>query len=225
MIYNSVEEMKSKLILGIFSKENDFFNITDGIGISKGPFVLRPLLIADNEGKENSSFYVVGKEIIQTFNMSEDEIITIAKQNSMEKYPGEMKALTDFISITERVMVPDGVIIPQIYVITNSNLCCGAAAMFYQPELLANLAELTKKDLAVFPADLNCVYCVPVSNAEQLREYQDMYRVAIEDTEHVLSIEVLHYDATNKQLKQLDGVAIDLAQEQNNMRMRMHGGR
>ena len=52
-----------------------------------------------------------------------------------------------------------------------------------------------------------------------------MYRVAIEDTEHVLSIEVLHYDATNKQLKQLDGVAIDLAQEQNNMRMRMHGGR
>lgn len=86
--------------------------------------------------------------------------------------------------------------------------------MFYQPELLDNLAKLTSKDLAVFPADINCVYCVPVSGVEQLVEYQEMFQTAIEGMDHILSENVLHYDMANKQLKDLAGNVIETIQQQ-----------
>ena len=228
MRYESAESIKENLILGIFSKENDSFNFAESTCIKKGDFSLRPLLINDSRDAENeTSFYVVGKEIMDILAMNETEILELAKKNSMEKYPGEMKLITDFLSVTEQTIIPDGIAIPQVYVLTNSQNCCGAAALFYQPELLQNLADYNSKDLAVFPANLNCVYCVPMANVEQLKEYQEMYAKAVQGVEHILSENVLHYDLANKQLKQLDGAVIDLEQIQSVNRRRVHsaGGR
>lgn len=225
MEFNSIEEMKSKVILGIFGKENDSFNLPDGPAVDKGAFTLRPLLISEQNSEEDlSSFYVIGQEIMDKLGMNENEILELARKNSMEKYPGEMKAIANFINVTEQMIIPDGVVIPQIYVLTNENSCCGAAAMFYQPELLDNLAKMTSKDLAVFPADMNCVYCVPVTSVEQLAEYQEMYQAAIGGADHILSENVLHYDLANKQLKDLSGNVIEAIQQQQ-MPHRMHLGR
>lgn len=225
MEFSSIEEMKSKVILGIFGKSDDSFNLPDGPAIDKGAFSLRPLLISEKNSEEDlSSFYVIGQEIMDKLGMIEKEVLELARQNSMEKYPGEMKAIANFINVTEQMIVPDGVVIPQIYVLTNKNNCCGAAAMFYQPDLLDNLAKLTSKDLAVFPANMNCVYCVPVASVEQLVEYQEMYKTAIDGMAHVLSEDVLHYDLTNKQLKDLSGNVIEAVQQQQGLH-RMHSGR
>ncbi len=157
--------------------------------------------------------------------MKEKEILELAKQNSMEKFPGEMKAISDFISVTDQVMIPDGVVVPQIYVLTNEHNICGAAAMFYQPELLDNLSRLTGKDLAIFPVDINCVYCVPVSTGEQIEEFREMYKMAVDGMSHVLSEDVLHYDMVNKQLKDLSGNIIETIQQQQQMMHRFHSGR
>lgn len=225
MEFNSIEEMKSKVILGIFGKDNNSFDLPDGPAVDKGAFTLRPLLISEQNSEEGmTSFYVVGQEIMDKLGMSEKEMLELARQNSMEKYPGEMKAIANFINVTEQMIIPDGVVIPQIYVLTNENSCCGAAAMFYQPELLDNLAKMTSKDLAVFPADMNCVYCVPVTSNEQIVEYQEMYQAAIGDADHVLSEQVLHYDLANKQLKDLSGNVIEAIQQQQ-MLHRIHSGR
>lgn len=223
--FNSIEEMKAHIILGIFSKEKESFEMSGGPSLDKGGFSLRPLLVSEkNSSGELYSFYVVEQEIMDKLEMTEEEILQLARKNSVEKYPGEMKAITEFINVTEQMMIPDGVVIPQIYVLSNENYCCGAAAMFYQPELLDNLSKLTGKDLAVFPADMNCVYCVPVSNKEQIAEYQEMYKMAIEGMESALSDNVLHYDMANRQLKDMAGNVIEAIQQQQ-MTRRTHSGR
>lgn len=227
MEYNNLEEVKSKVILGIFNDSAEEFEIKDGPCIHKGAFALRPLLPlpgSDQKGSDKTSFYVIGKEIMEYLAMDEKEILALARKNSMERYPGEMKVISDFMNLSDQMLVPDGVVIPQIYVLTNNSYCCGAAALFYQPELLQNLSELTGKDLAVFPANTNCVYCVPVNNVDQLREYQEMYQTAIKGTtEEVLLADVLHYDSVKKALKQLDGTIIDQEQTESKMHVRSSG--
>lgn len=138
--------------------------------MDNGKFFLCPILINDKksiEGVQNS--YVVGYEIMNTLGMNDKEILELAVKNSIEQHPGVIKAVKDFVD-KEQELLPDSIVMPHIYVLTNEDVCYGAAAMIYQMELLENIAKLTSKDLALFLTDKNCVHCVPVTGAEQLME-------------------------------------------------------
>ncbi len=63
--FNNNEEIQSNVILGIFGKNNDSFELPEGPVIDKGAFSLRPLLISEQNSEEDLySFYVIGLEIL-----------------------------------------------------------------------------------------------------------------------------------------------------------------
>lgn len=209
MEFQNKEEIYSKVRLGIFNKEEAFYDFSKIPIIDRNSFVLCPIVINDtNYVEQNPTVNMADSEFINKFGLNDKEILDFAIKNSTEHYPGIVKTVMDFVD-NPPSMIPDGIVMPQIYVITNEDLFHGAAALIYQPQLLENIANLTNKDIAIFLTDKNCVHCIPVSDSEQVLEYQEIYRNAMEGIENILSADVLHYDAKNKLIKDLGGNVIE----------------
>jgi hypothetical protein len=210
MFSMDIEDFKSRLFLDVVSEEQKA--ALEGLGVpyqSKGSFVLVPRLLLD---KDMSA--VVTHEMLLDIGMDMDTLFEECKINSTKMYPGKVVGLSEYLSKEEMEIEPDGIAMPQVYVLTNATGANGAAAFFYQPDMVDNLATMLGKDLLVFPAGKNEMFCIPVSNSTQLGEIQEMYNEAVSslglDEEQPLSAEVMQYDHIKRNVKQMDGSSFSL---------------
>lgn len=210
MFSMDIEDFKSRLFLDVVSEEQKA--ALEGLGVpyqSKGSFVLVSRLLLD---KDMSA--VVTHEMLLDIGMDMDTLFEECKTNSTKMYPGKVVGISEYLGKEEMEIEPDGIAMPQVYVLTNATGVNGAAAFFYQPDMVDNLATMLGKDLLVFPAGKNEMFCIPVSNSTQLGEIQEMYNEAVSslglDEEQPLSAEVMQYDHIKRNVRQMDGSSFSL---------------
>ena len=129
MFSMDIEDFKSRLFLDVVSEEQKA--ALEGLGVpyqSKGSFVLVPRLLLD---KDMSA--VVTHEMLLDIGMDMDTLFEECKINSTKMYPGKVVGLSEYLSKEEMEIEPDGIAMPQVYVLTNATGANGAAAFFYQP--------------------------------------------------------------------------------------------
>lgn len=216
-----VNEFKERLFLDVCPLEAKKAAL-DSFGVPyqiKGKYALVPrLLIGEkNTVGDYELSAVVTHEMMLDVGMDMDTLFDECRQNSRKLYPGEISGIAEYLEKME--VEPDGIAVPQVYVLTNSGGMNGAAAFFYQPDLIDNLAEMVGADLLVFPAGKNEMFCVPISNSTQIGEIQEMYGKAIAllglDEERPLMSEIMQYDHLKHNVRQMDGSTFSLGEENN----------
>lgn len=150
---------------------------------------------------------VVTHDMMLDIGMDMDTLFDECKSNSKKMYPGKVIGISEYLGKGDMEIEPDGIVMPQVYVLTNAAGVGGAAAFFYQPDMVDNLATMLGKDLLVFPAGKNEMFCIPVSNSTQIGEIQEMYNEAVTslglDEEQPLSAEVMQYDHIKRNVRQM----------------------
>lgn len=224
MVFNmDVNDFRERLFLDVYTLESKKAAL-DSFGIpyqSRGKYALAPRLFVgeknDAGNYELSAF--VTHEMLLDVGMDMDTLFEECRQNSRKLYPGEIAGISEYLEKMDMEMEPDGIAMPQVYVLTNSCGMNGAAAFFYQPDLIDNLATMLGKDLLVFPSGKNEMFCIPISNSMQLGELQEMYYQAISlldlDAEHPLAAEVMQYDHIKHNVRQMDGSTFALGEKEN----------
>lgn len=226
----SIDEFKSRLFLSVLpaSKMVEDYNVPC---LNKGTFRLVPRLLLGE--KDSAGIYetsaVVTHEMMVDVGIDMDTIFDVCMDNSKRLYPGELSEISEYLDDTEMEMAPDGIVMPQIFVLTNSVGVNGANAFFYQPELIDNLATMIGKDLLVFPAGTNEMFCIPVSNSTQISELQDMYNEAVSllgaEDESPLAFEIMQYDHVRHNVRQMDGSIFSLTGDEESVSLARHNSR
>lgn len=206
----NIEDFKSQLFLDVVSAEQEA--ALEGIGVPyqhKGNFALVPRLRIEHDMSA-----VVTHDMLLDIGMDMDTLFDECKSNSIKMYPGKVVGISEYLGKGDMEIAPDGIVMPQVYVLTNAAGVSGAAAFFYQPDMVDNLATMLGKDLLVFPAGKNEMFCIPVSNSTQIGEIQEMYNEAVTslglDEEQPLSAEVMQYDHIKRNVRQMDGSSFTL---------------
>lgn len=226
-----LEEFKERLFISVvnyFENRDILNNVPHEV---KGDFALIPRVCLGN--KSDAGIYsesaLVNDELLLEMEIDMDTVMDIAKSNSKNIFPGKICSITDYLDPSEGGMAPDGVVVPQVYVLTNNAGINGAAAFFYQPDLVENLSSMIEKDLLIFPSGENEMFCIPVTGQTQLGELQEMYTEAISelglDEEKPLSANVLKYDSLTHMVQQMDGSSFSLSENVNNVPRVRHSSR
>lgn len=222
----NIEEFKKRLFLGVYRLELTKKTL-DNFGVpyrNKGKYALVPrLFVGEKNEAENYGYSaVVTHGMMLEIGLDMDSLFEECMKNSRRLYPGEISGISEYLEKME--MAPDGIAMPQVYVLTNSCGINGASAFFYQPDLLDSLATMLGKDLLIFPAGNNEMFCIPISNSMQIGELQEMYKQAIDllglDEEHPLSAEVMQYDHLKHIVLEMDGSSFSLYDGENVTQMR-----
>lgn len=206
-----IEDFKSRLFLDVVPLETKKA-VLDEFGVpyqGKGSFALVPRLFLDSDMSA-----VVTHEMLLDIGMDMDALFEESKKNSTKLYPGKVVGISEYLGKSEMEMEPDGIAMPQVYVLTNAAGMNGAAAFFYQPEMVDNLATMLGKDLLIFPAGKNEMFCIPVSSTTQIGEIQELYSEAVSslglDEEQPLSAEIMQYERLKRNVRQMDGSSFSL---------------
>lgn len=227
-----INEFKERLFIDVNTLESKK-EALEKFGVpyqSKGKFALIPrLLVGDKNDDGNYELSaVVTHEMILDVGMDMDTLFEECCKNSRKLYPGKISGISEYLEKMDMEMEPDGIAMPQVYVLTNSSGMNGAAAFFYQPDMIDNLAEMVGNDLLIFPSGKNEMFCIPISNSMQIGELQEMYSQAISllnlDEDHPLAAEVMLYDHLKHNVRQMDGSTFALGDGENTNQMR-HKGR
>lgn len=189
--------------------------------VVKGDMALIPrLLIGENKDLAYSGpSVIVTNEMVLEFQISIEDFQEKVMENSRKMFPGQiidvLKAGSDIGD--DNLLLFDNIAVPEVYAITNSMHDGGMAALFYDPDIIDNLASMKEKDLIVFPLDGNAAYCVEFNGSEYFDELQNDYSELCESMreqgENVLSDKILHYDRSSKTLTDSEGEELTLGIE------------
>lgn len=172
---------------------------------------------------------IVDNNIVETVDMSEQELFLKATENTKRILPTTIKPMSQVI---KEMMIGDGMpkeiaeamisdMVSQgelMWVISNTTGVQGAVNMLYD-ENLQKLAEQLNDDLYILPSSIHEVLCVPASKGEP-EEFAKMVQevnMTVVDVEERLSNQVYHYDkelrkltmATDGQNKRIDGIVAE----------------
>lgn len=189
--------------------------------VVKGDMALIPRLLL---GDQKSSYFsgpsvLVTNDMVLELQMSVEDFQEKAMENAKNMFPGR---IIDVLkesgkADSEDFKLFDNIAVPEVYAITNSVHDGGMAAVFYDPDIIDNLASMKDKDLIVFPVDGNAAYCVEFNGSEAFDEMQSDYAELCESMkesgENVLSDKILHYDRANRILTNSEGEEFTLGSE------------
>lgn len=127
---------------------------------------------------------IVTDDLAKSFDLSEDQLYEIARENTPKMLPGIWEDISD-----------------DFYFLTNSFRTFGAAAMLYDG-LLAKLAEILDSDLYILPSSIHEVLVLPdhIKSARELRAIVAEANTAVVKKNEVLSDKVYLYERTSGQI-------------------------
>lgn len=225
------EEIKKRLFIAVYSSDDSSIGNPENFPHEvKGEFVLVPRICIGDEQPDGSypESAIVTNDLLFEMEMDIDTVMESAKSNSRYLFPGKICGISEYLDKGSGV-TPDGIVVPEIYILTNAQGVYGSSALFYQPELIENLSKHLGKDLLVFPAGENEMFCIPVTDTSEIGELQDMFREAVSeldlDEDKPLSAGILKYSSGERLMYQMDGSSFALdSNEVVNNRTR-HGSR
>ena len=208
----SNEEIKERLFLSIVnrSKVGTDEYLADTPYEVKGEFALVPRFCVGDFLNENPLIEGSAKftlDMAVEAGITADEAISLAKKNSLKLFPGRLEEVSG--GFEDETELFDGILAPQIFSLGNNNNPWSSSVIFYQPELIENLAKLQEQDILVFPLFDNAVYAMPVSGTAQHQELEEAVREGAKEISETLQLTVLSsnallYDRINQVYRQTD---------------------
>lgn len=141
---------------------------------------------------------IITKDLQQKLKLGEDELHTLALENTRKLYPPEVKSMNEVVREilgAEAVGLEEEAEVAAMYVVTNSEKYYGATSVIYD-DVLQELAKTVGCDLYLLPSSLHEMIAVPsrFGDADALsRMVQDINRSAV-GLEEQLSNNVYHYE-------------------------------
>lgn len=221
-------ELAERLILSVLNTSDVKERILNFPSIDKGSFSLVVQLFLGEKNYENryTSCINVTNDILNgwnnTIHLSKDELFSMAIENSRRQFPVLVEPINEFIDVDHQKGVlfeADGINIPRCFVLSNEYFYNGAAAMFYEPEILSKIAKkLDAKELYLLPSSTNHIFCVPHSNILAKDEIEEIFSsLDVVDAEmglseqagivEKLSENIITYDASKNMLVEKSGVS------------------
>lgn len=149
------------------------------------------------------SCITVTNKMFEAWHIEVNRLIDVAATNSQIMFPGELRSISaydpegHFNSLANRV-----------FVLSNEYHFNGAAALFYQPEILWNMsAAVGEKNFVLFPSGYNEILCLAIDRENGWKDYQtlfDSFRNVI-GFDRELGSKILLMDCEKKSIRQLDG--------------------
>lgn len=200
------EELAERLILSVLNAEQSKERLFNFPNIIKGGFALVSQLCLGDKNMEGqyTSCITVTNDILNGWEISRPEMFELAAENSKKLFPVLVEPLENLMqSLSEdekKYFQTDGINLPNSFVLSNKMFFNGAAAMFYEPEVLDKLAKKCKTDnLFLFPSSTNHIFCIPSSDLLSKEECMEIQKNFASDSEDpVLSDQIMVYDAKTK---------------------------
>lgn len=207
------EEITSRLIMSVINYEENKSNIAHFPYIKKGNFaILAQFCVGEkNDSGQYTACLTVTDSMLEQWGFEKKSLFDIAADNSRILFPSVCEPLEKYLDFSRsevRMMLPDGVVIPNVMVLTNEFHFNGAATLFYDPERINHIAEqLNSEKLILMPSSVNQIYCISQKNRDDLKIFQDLYQELAEmtDKEKMLSDSILTYDANTKTVTEAIG--------------------
>ena len=213
----SREDLASKLLLSVINYEENKERLMNFPFVIKGEFaVLSQLCVGEkNTEGQHTACLTVTNDMLAQMRITKDELFEFSKENSKALLPAVIQPVTKYMDGTEAigiVMLPNGIDLSEIYVLTNEHHFNGAATIFYEPEILGVMAEeLNSEKIILLPSSINEIYCLPIRNAEDEQEYQEIFGglsdILSDESLHIKS--VLTYDNISGEIREMDGTTYE----------------
>ena len=199
------EELAERLILSVLNAEESNERLFNFPNIIKGGFALvSQLCLGDkNIDGQYTSCITVTNDILNGWDISKFEMFDLAIQNSRSLFPvlvEPLDSMTGVLSGSEKGLFhTDGVNLPNCYILTNKGFFNGAAALFYEPDVLNRLSKKCRADnIYLFPSSTNHIFCIPSSNLLSKEECTELQSALFSESEEKpLFDKIMVYDNTD----------------------------
>lgn len=144
----------------------------------------------NNDTNNSISSILVSQEHINLWQVSGQELISTALENTPKLFPSEVISINDIIcdelDISENILPEDFRDSNPFYVLTNIFRYYGAGCMLY-PDLLKNLADKLNNDLFIIPSSRDEVLIIPAKDNINIGELSE----TVKETNEELLLPVL----------------------------------
>lgn len=149
------------------------------------------------------SCITVTNKLFEAWHIEVNRLMDAAATNSQIMFQGELRSISaydpgdDFHFLANRV-----------FVLSNKYHFNGAAALFYQPEILWNMsAAIGEKNFVLFPSGYNEILCLAIDRENEWKDYQTLFDSFrnVNGFDRGLGSKILLMDCEKKSIRQLDG--------------------
>lgn len=209
------EDVRDRLILSVINYDSNRDNIEDFPYMKRGDFAILMQLLAGEQNQEGqyTAYLTVTKDMQEKWSIPERELFEMARDNSRRLFPPKILDLMEFAEACPDAIRPDGTAAPKGFVLTNEKYFNGAATLFYEPHVLDDISErMGGKDVMVFPAGANEIYCLPADSPESLEACREIFETFVKEMDRsgYLSRDVLRFVASEGSLRTISGNEVDL---------------
>lgn len=214
----SSEELASRLMITVINYEENKDKLDDFPYIQKGSFaVLMQLCVGEKNDKGHYTVCLnITNSMLNKWGLEKNTLFEIAADNSKKLFPAMYQTVENYLDVEVYKSLPkiSGEIdISNIIVLTNHMHFNGAATMFYDPDVLNDIAaSLHSEKITMLPSSVNQIYCIPQRTNEEIQECQEIFKelVAASNREEALAKSILTYNARNGMITEMNGVSYGL---------------
>ncbi len=149
-----------------------------------------------NNFEDQSGTVVINRQHLKIWEISEDELWENVYEHAGENYPASITGIEKYIS--DRTGIDIGEVDSKVLVVSNEDLCYGAAEIFF-PGVMPDIAKKLKSDVLILPSSVHETIVLPSSGDLGLDySFIDMVKEVNLTTlasEEVLSDNVYYYNA------------------------------
>lgn len=162
---------------------------------------LAKIYYADCRIGETAGSILIYHRHVEEWNITEDELITAAEENTPRLYPANLHPICDTLGLGDDIAPILEMPVP-MFVLSNTGNHNGAAAVCYK-DVLERFSQKIKDDLVVLPSSVHEIMLLPLQKSnsiESLREMVcDVNRTMLDRSEF-LSDNVYLYSRDDRQL-------------------------
>ena len=208
-----IEELSARLFLIAINYDENQEKLFAFPFERRGSFaILTQLCVGEkNNLGQYTACLTVTNNMLENWGVTKESLFCMAAENSKHLFPAEYKNITEYLDSNhcfEPIMLPDGVDVSQVFVLTNRQHFNGAATIFYAPEVLDEIAEKVHTDkVMLLPSSINEIYCMPIRNSEVVQEYEEIFSGLIDilGGEELITRKAMEYDTKTKEFSEVEG--------------------
>lgn len=149
------------------------------------------------------SCITVTNELFEAWHIDVNRLMDAAATNSQIMFPGELRSISAYDHADSFHFLAN-----RVFVLSNKYHFNGAAALFYQPEILWNMsAAIGEKNFVLFPSGHNEILCLAIDRENEWKDYQTLFDSFrnVNGFDRGLGSKILLMDCEKKTIRQLDG--------------------
>lgn len=213
--------IKERLFLAAVNKEHNEVSLCEFPHIIKGDLALVCRLFIGNIDDEkiinNKSCITVDNQILNNWNISKSEMFDLAYLNSDLINLTTCNSISDYLDqdFSKSIIEPDGIMAPEVYVLSNENNFYGAASMFCNSNKIKELAESLNSNVFIMPISVHEVFCIADSDKRNFDIYNKMLHdinvnIKEQKSHELLGKQAMYFDRELNRMIQFDGQSFSL---------------